>query len=46
MGKALEAASRLTDTPCFDEETNCEAGTYDCGTCILNGNCDRQDAQP
>lgn len=27
-----------------EEATNCETGTYDCSTCILNGNCDRQDA--
>lgn len=27
-----------------DEETNCDDGTYDCSSCVLNGNCDRQDA--
>lgn len=27
-----------------EEETNCDAGTYDCGTCVMSGKCDREDA--
>lgn len=25
-----------------EEETNCEAGTYDCDSCPMDGRCDRQ----
>ncbi len=36
--------SHMVDEGYIEEETNCEAGTYDCDTCSLNWKCDRQEA--